>query len=299
MADTTEKVIDAAADVAAEVSHQAEDVEKLIRSLGRTKVKYYFLGMVVGGITGAAVAYKVAYARANTKYSKIAEEEITIMRLHYRERSKALEEKAAKRPLEEIIKEQGYSKDPDEEEPDQGKSESPPMAVSPPESIPLPRNMQEDTPEQRAARVEIFEAEQRNIFEDSKVTHEWDIQDELKKRSPDIPYVIHYDEVAEMEGYSHTTLTYYTEDDVLANERDEVMDPDERPSFIGENTLERFGHGSTDGSIVFVRNDRLELVMEIVRSRNSYGEVVHGFKHEDDSMGNLKRMKRVWDDEEE
>lgn len=288
MADTEEKIIDTAANIAGDIAHQAEDVEQIIRSLTRTKVQYYFLGMVVGGITGAAIAYKVAYSRANTKYSKIAEDDITSIREHYHERSRALEEKAPKRSLVEIIEEQGYSKTPDEAASEEG----PPMAVQPPEPT-----MSVYSDEERAAYTE--DAENRNIFEDAEITHEWNIQNELRKRSPDVPYVIHYDEVAEMEGYSQMTLTYYTYDNVLANERDEVMDPDERTNLIGEDALERFGHGSKDASIVFIRNDRLELVMEIVKSPNSYSEVVHGFSHEEGYVKNLKKMKRTWDDEED
>lgn len=288
MADTEEKIIDTAANIAGDIAHQAEDVEQIIRSLTRTKVQYYFLGMVVGGITGAAIAYKVAYSRANTKYSKIAEDDITSIREHYHERSRALEEKAPKRSLVEIIEEQGYSKTPDEAASEEG----PPMAVQPPEPT-----MSVYSDEERAAYTE--DAKNRNIFEDAEITHEWNIQNELRKRSPDVPYVIHYDEVAEMEGYSQMTLTYYTYDNVLANERDEVMDPDERTNLIGEDALERFGHGSKDASIVFIRNDRLELVMEIVKSPNSYSEVVHGFSHEEGYVKNLKKMKRTWDDEED
>lgn len=288
MADTEEKIIDTAANIAGDIAHQAEDVEQIIRSLTRTKVQYYFLGMVVGGITGAAIAYKVAYSRANTKYSKIAEEDITSIREHYHERSRALEEKAPKRSLVEIIEEQGYSKTPDEAASEEG----PPMAVQPPEPT-----VSVYSDEERAAYTE--DAKNRNIFEDAEITHEWNIQNELRKRSPDVPYVIHYDEVAEMEGYSQMTLTYYTYDNVLANERDEVMNPDERTNLIGEDALERFGHGSKDASIVFIRNDRLELVMEIVKSPNSYSEVVHGFSHEEGYVENLKKMKRTWDDEED
>jgi hypothetical protein len=38
--------------------------------------------------------------------------------------------------------------------------------------------------------------------------------------------------------------------------------------------------------------------MEIVKTKNSYSEVVHGFTHEDGYGKNLKR-NRAWDDEED
>jgi hypothetical protein len=68
---------------------------------------------------------------------------------------------------------------------------------------------------------------------------------------------------------------------------------------IGEKNLSRFGHGSQDPSVVYVRNDQLELVYEVVRSPQSYSEEVHGIKHESFEMGNLQRMrKRERDDAE-
>ena len=295
MADTTEKAIDTAANIVGEVAEHTEEVEKFVRSLTKLKVGYYALGLIMGAAAGAAVAYKVAYARANTKYSKIAEDEIAEIREHYHERSRALEEKAAKRPLAELIEESGYSGGSAE---DDEKEEGPPMAVQPPEGTTARYSEREQAAIDEVNRQYPGEevVETRNVFEKVEPEYEWDMQAELKKRSPDIPYVIHYDEIAEMDGYDHMMLTYYTHDDVLANDRDEVQDPDERTNFIGVKTLERFGHGSRDPSIVFVRNDRLEIVFEIVKSDASYVEVVHGFSHDQGYEKNLKRM-RTWDDE--
>lgn len=286
MSDTTEKVIDTAADVAGEMAQQAGEVEQAIRSLNRAKVQFYLLGMAVGGLTGAVIAFKVAYWKAETKYSKISDEEIEEMRKHYREKTRAAEASAAKRPLEEIVEEQGYSSS-------DARSEAPPMAVPPPVAVVLENQDEEEEEEEVTVEPEV-----RNIFEDAKVTHEWNYHEELRKRSPNIPYVIHYDERHEIE-YQEVTLNYYELDDVLCNERDEVVDPDERDAMIGADTLERFGHGSNDAVIVFVRNDKLEIVFEIVKTPNSFAEEVHGFAHDDLYHGNLERMRARERDEQE
>jgi hypothetical protein len=147
--------------------------------------------------------------------------------------------------------------------------------------------------------VEKFISTTRNVFREAKVEDTWDYQEELKRRSPDIPYVIHYDERYELEDYDHVTLTYYEGDDVLCNERDEIVDPDRRDEMVGDSNLNLFGHGSNDASIVYVRNDKLELIFEVVRSPNHFAEEVHGITHEAYDRGNLERMRiRERDDQE-
>jgi len=94
-------------------------------------------------------------------------------------------------------------------------------------------------------------------------------------------------------------LTYYTKDDVVCNERDEILAHEERETLIGEGNLERFGHGSGDEEIVFVRNDKLEILFEICRSENSYAEEVAGFSHDDLPYRNLERMRRAERNESE
>jgi hypothetical protein len=95
------------------------------------------------------------------------------------------------------------------------------------------------------------------------------------------PYVIHQDEFNNTEtGYTQTTYTYYALDDVL-------VDTNERPVahadvVVGQENL-KFGHGTDDLDVVFVRNDKLELEMEICRVPRSYGEDVLGHDKDETS----------------
>lgn len=241
-----------------------------------------FLGAGIGG----GLVYILAKRALETKYSQIAEDEIGEMEEHYRAKARALESEAAKRPVEEIVRERGYS----------STDEKPPMAVSPPDRVveEAKETLKDARPDAAKVVKEPQEhAEVRNVFEEhaDPPGMAWVHAEELKRRSPDIPYVIHYDERDEMEDYDVTTLTYFEGDDVLSNERDEPIPPEDRERLVGEKNLERFGHGSNDPNVVYIRNDVLELVYEVLKSPNSYAEEVHGFTHGAYSQGNLERMR--------
>lgn len=268
-----------ALDTAFEVA-QAAEITKAMRS----RLSIGALGFVVGAAVGGGIAYFILSKRLETKYSQIADEEIEGMRKHYFEKTRALEAEAAKRPLEEIVKEQGYAS---------SNSVSPPMAVPPPKGVAAIEDKDDEDDDDPDPVPEV-----RNIFREAEVNDTWDWHEERRGRSPDMPYIIHVDERHEMD-YESVTVTYYEVDDVLCNERDEVVDPDTRNNLIGAGTLGKFGHGSNDASIVYVRNDALELVFEVVLSPNSYAEEVHGFTHDAFDRGNLERMRARERDEQD
>lgn len=277
------------AEVAEEVAEQALNVASTSRGLDSRGFAFAFGAFLIGTGIGGSLTYVLAKRRLETKYGQIADDEIAEMREHYNAKGRALEAEYAKKPVEDLVKERGYSS-PDSD------TTKPPMAVPPPAGV------VEDSDDREAAEREVHERlrapEERNVF-DEHGDFEWDWHKERRGRAPDVPYVIHYDEREEMDGYDIHTLTYYEGDDVMCNERDEIIDPDDRNALVGEKNLERFGHGSNDPSVVYVRNDKLELVYEVVRSPNSYSEEVHGIKHESSGRGNLERMRaRERDDPE-
>lgn len=283
----TDAATEAVADVAEEVADQALNIAEASRGASPRGFALAFGAFLVGAGVGGGVAYLLANRRLETKYSKIANDEIAEMREHYRVKTLALESEAAKRPVEEIVKEKGYTS-PD------ARSNTPPMAVAPPSRIVQDAKDATIEAEDEAAGEPPDEPETqvRNVFEEhgGNVEDTWDWAEERKKRSPDTPYVIHYEERDEMEGYHVATLTYYEADDVVCDERDEIKDANDRERIIGEASLEQFGHGSNDPSVVYVRNDKLEIVYEVIRSDKAYAEEVHGFSHTYD-RGNLERMR--------
>lgn len=312
MSDVTEKVQEVVAEVAEEVAEQAVDFAEFARQLNKVKIQFGLFGAVVGAATAGLIAFKVAYVHAERRYSAIADDEIQQMAEHYHDKGLALEASKGKGDLADLVRDKGYVV---EEEPTQ--SSGPPMAVQPPQAVvdaeeerageppePSEEEMAEDEVEGPAGVKTRGEDAVRNIFKDNPSTHVWDPVLERRRRSPDRPYVIHDDERHEMEGYSDISLTYYTKDDVLCDERDEVMDPARRDDTVGEANLDRFGHGSGDPHVVFIRNDNLEIIYEVVQSPNSYAEEVHGFtdgasiRHGGYDRGNLERMRRRERDEE-
>lgn len=80
--------------------------------------------------------------------------------------------------------------------------------------------------------------------------------------------IISLSEFANEEEFESVTLSYY-DDDVLTDEHDNPIDRPER--VVGEDALVSFGEQSEDSDVVYVRNETLRGVYEIVRTNKNYG----------------------------
>lgn len=268
-----------------------DDAKEQFRvQLSRVANRFGFGGLVVGAALGGMVGYFLTRHRLESKYNQITEDEIAEMRQHYRDKELALENVQAKPELEEIIREKGYSNQP-------------PMAVTPPDAVVEAAEAAGET-ERSDPRPPVPVVREENIFQQPEPTveelGEWDYEKERSRRSGNRPYIIHIDEVRENEEYDNSTYTYYEEDDVLCDEQDNVIDKDERDILVGEANLNRFGHGSGDSHKVYIRNDKLEIQMEVILSPNSYAEEVHGFEPmppDEEIRHHYRRERRSLDDE--
>jgi hypothetical protein len=93
------------------------------------------------------------------------------------------------------------------------------------------------------------------------------------------PYVITIDQFAdENDHYDKSTIYYYEDDDVLADENEEVII--DVFKVIGDDALGSFGEGSRDPEIVYVRNDKLQIDYEVIRLSKSYRQTVLGYMEE-------------------
>jgi hypothetical protein len=111
---------------------------------------------------------------------------------------------------------------------------------------------------------------------------------------PAAPYVISWDEFASaVLEYDQDTLTYFEGDDTLVDGRDSVVDNVD--ATIGLANLEKFGHGSKDNNIVYIRNDKLGLDLEVVRSKGSYAKEVLGFIEHSESRGRPRKFRRDYE----
>lgn len=114
-----------------------------------------------------------------------------------------------------------------------------------------------------------------NVFPSREI--DWDYDAEIASRVDGMPYVIHQDEFYgdELGWDNQSTLTWYATDSVLVGEHDEVIyNPDE---LIGPL---RFGHGSANANVFFVRNETLHSEYEILYDPGSYEAIVLGVQIE-------------------
>lgn len=97
-----------------------------------------------------------------------------------------------------------------------------------------------------------------NVFKNND--DQWDYEAELSIRSKDAPYVIHQDEFIQDEmGFDQSTITYYSGDDIMSDQSDV-------PIYNYSTIIAplKFGHGSNDQSVVYIRNERLQQEWEVM-----------------------------------
>lgn len=117
--------------------------------------------------------------------------------------------------------------------------------------------------------------EPQSIF--AKTEGEFDLEEEQKNRSSQVPYVLHRDEFHQDElGYPQTTLTYYEADAILA-------DTDDKPIYAFDRITGplRFGFGSGDSNVVYIRNDKMRTEYEVIRDPGYFSVEVLGLEIED------------------
>lgn len=113
-----------------------------------------------------------------------------------------------------------------------------------------------------------------NVFKSSD--DQWDYEAELAVRTPNEPYVIHRDEyVCEEMGYEQTTVTYYAGDDIMT-------DINDVPIYNHGSIISplKFGHGSGDPNVVYIRNEKVELEWEVLLHTGRYSVEVLGLEVE-------------------
>lgn len=131
------------------------------------------------------------------------------------------------------------------------------------------------------ARTEV------NVFSDDT----FDLEEEQKFRTEDKPYIITHEEYFGAErDYEQWSYTYYEIDGVLTDEGDKPID--NADVVVGEQHLVRFGSGSKDPNIIYIRNDKLGADIEISRSKGSYLEEVLGIPKDESDEKSLKHSNR-------
>lgn len=235
---------------------------------------------VVAAAAGAAIGYYVADKRLRTKYDQLLADQIEEARAFYATLNKV-----------------------DYPTPGDLVAERHPEAVAAAEALETykggindPRGDIVESPEDGTLmirRVEETEVVSHNIFVDGKPidADEWDKDAEESSRTPGAPYVITQEEFFENStDYEQMQMTYYAGDDVLVDEDSkEVLSKSDE--FVGDDNLTRFGHGSKDRHIVYIRNDAKELEFEIARSTGKYAKEVLGLGDDEEQEPRMSRFR--------
>lgn len=236
--------------------------EQMVPVLRNKNAQLIIVG-TMGSAVGAAAGYFTAQKRLEKKYADIAESEIEEARHYY-----ALKVDEAKPSLEELAEKLGY-----------GDPKPAVIEVSEEETISYVDS--DDHPVERTERISY------NVFRDAS-QGAIPMDPLMENRGDSKIYVITVDEFNENEdNYTQLELSYFEGDHVLSDEKDSPIEDMEK--IIGPDALDRFGHGSKDPNIVYVRNHNLEVDMCITRSDGKFTVMVLGMDDPDE----LRHSERI------
>lgn len=108
---------------------------------------------------------------------------------------------------------------------------------------------------------------------------DWNYEEEIAKRTPTAPYVLHKDEFYNEErGFYQSTLTWYEGDKTLS-------DQEGQPVYNYEEIIGpfKFGHGSGDKDVFYIRNEKLRAEYEILFDPGHFAVEVLGYEIEHDA----------------
>lgn len=217
-----------------------------------TKILLSFLG-------GAAIGALICFAVLKEKYEALANEEIKNMKDYYQKEMEKIDD-AYEEELDNLIN--TMNRDMYEHDKREGTKTY----------VDYVKKYNPD---------EIVKDEYYDMPYPDVIDEDYHEDDELPEDPPENdlqsekPFVISREEFDE--GYPHfdkITITYYAEDDVLADEQDEIITDIE--AVVGYDSLSRFGDMSDDDCVVYVRNGRLGADYEIILVQESYAESVLG-----------------------
>jgi hypothetical protein len=265
------------ASIVEEVADNLEEIAEATRRISGKGVGIFLGGVIVGAAVGLYFGYRYNREKLRAEAFSESEEEVDKIRQHYLQKLMVAD---AKPTLAEVIETQGYSD----------------AEVAREFVRPLPAPVPVSEPRESLAPITEMLREPPLVVEHT-ANDIWDYAKEMEgRRDPDIPYVIHLDEINEIAEYDQVSYMYYAADDVICDTDDTPLP--HADLIVGQDNL-KFGHGSGDPEIVFVRNDKFELVMEITRSPKSYEEEVLGLEHSDSNdYERMQRHKRRFDDHE-
>lgn len=268
MSEVAEKAAEVTAEVVEETVDGVVDVVEVMRNNPVTLALVGAAGLAVGGAGG----YFLTKRLLRKYYSDLAEVEIAQAKEFYAGVYKTDADGAVLTPQEVLSQRHGAAAAADALRTYSGRQVT--QEILEKDEMATALDEQDEAAvirlEERARHEEprATPSEMRNVFIDPS----FDYEEEKKLRSRERPYIITHDEYFDKDvSFEDQTLTYYEDDDTLVDEKDKPVDD---LDLVGEDHLARFGHGSRDRNIVYVRNEKLEMDFEIVLAKGSYLEAL-------------------------
>lgn len=113
----------------------------------------------------------------------------------------------------------------------------------------------------------------------------------VRKPGEGEPYIISVDQfMANEEDYDQITLTYYSDDQQLADDHDSLVNDVDRS--VGNANLNHFGQGSGNSDIVYVRNEHREVDFEIIRDDRSFAHDILGMDEDEIQPPKSAKVKK-------
>lgn len=242
---------------------------------------------VISLLVGAGSTYLVTKNVLKKKYEERSDREIDEARRFYKQGdysdpikalAKLKEQGEAANQYDDKVKDLGYVNE---------------FTPAPHVTAPVETEEELIVEEDETDKVEVPEVVVQNIFVNNKpLDDNFDYEKEVALRDESYPYVISEEEFLQGEkDYSQNKLTYFEQDDILIDE-DDSMIPDS-DAIVGDSNLSRFGHGSNDKNVVYIRNERLEIDIEVVRDEGSYVKGVLGFDQDAVEHSDRRRPRRM------
>lgn len=133
-----------------------------------------------------------------------------------------------------------------------------------------------------------------NVFTEHSAVNvaDYEIPEEEKAlRTSDEPYLLDQTEYDDDEkAYNHMALVYYEADEILCDDQEQVIT--DIDGTVGEDNLQRWGAGGAGNNMILVRNEKLELDIEVLRTKASYGELTQGIiRHSEDPTPKIRRFR--------
>jgi len=130
--------------------------------------------------------------------------------------------------------------------------------------------------------VAALEAETTSTIWDPETMakNESDAAAAMPDPDPDNPYVITYAEFFndEIHKDSKVSVIYFEEDDQVADEEGQLVNSVDQ--LIGRDNLEHFGLGSNDRNVVYIRNQKMGIDIEVVKDKRSFQQTILGVRPE-------------------